>query len=173
MDSASHAPAVRLEALGPDDGEMLQQLFAECGDYFLAVTGRPAPDADAAERELRECAAAPGREVALLRSATGAAVGALGWWAGYPEPETALLGVLMVLPAARRRGVARTALAELDERLAADGVRRLRAGVASGNGSAQAALRALGFRDLDDRRHVSLDAGRLMIGLWERDVGAP
>lgn len=172
-DLASPTP-VRIRTLAPGDEAALQRVFAAVGDHFLRVTGRAAPDPDAAEREIRGCAATPGREVALLlRGDDEVPVGALGWWQHHPEPDVALLGMLMIVPERRGGGLARSALAALEERLTADGIGRLRAGVAHSDTRAYAVLRALGFETLDQRTHVSLDYGRLMISLWEKSLGAP
>ena len=176
MESTPETPGpapVRIELLQPGSEAKLQEVFEAAGDYFLPLTGHPLPHPDAAGREIRECGATPGREIALLRSGTGEPVGAVGWWQGHPEPDIALLGMLMIVPAVRGQGLARAALHALEERLANQGVLRLRAGIGSGNPGAQQFALALGFRDLDDRRHVSLDAGRLMISLWEREINAP
>jgi RimJ/RimL family protein N-acetyltransferase len=161
----------RLEAriLSPGDEEPLQRVFEAAGDYFLGITGEPAPAPDAAEREIRSCAGTPGREVALLRlHADGRPVGAVGWWQGNPEPEVALVGMLLVVREARGQGLAREALDGLAGSLATQGVRRLRTGAGAGDQRTQALLRALGFAPLDQRRHVELDRGRIMLALFER-----
>lgn len=161
----------RLQArrLSSGDGEALQRVFEAAGDYFLSITGRPEPDPDAAERELRACATTPGRAVALLEARDdGRAVGALGWWQGSPEPEVALVGMLLVVPAERGRGLAREAVDGLAGWLAEQGVSRLRTGVGAGDQRTHALLQALGFAPLDQRTHVSLDRGRVMLALFER-----
>ena len=47
-----------LERVTPDEVGELQAVFRAAGDHFTTVTGRPEPDPDAAERELRSAAAA-------------------------------------------------------------------------------------------------------------------
>ena len=163
----------RLEAraLSPGDEAELQQVFEAAGDYFLAVMGRPEPDPDAAEREIRACAATPGRAIALLSLRDGGGpVGALGWWSGNPAPEVALVGTLLLVPGQRGRGLAREALDGLAARLAPDGIQRLRTGVGAGDQRTHALLRALGFQPLDQRTHISLDRGRVMLALFEREI---
>lgn len=166
------SPRLLLRLLGPGDEEALQGVFRAAGDHFLSITGRPEPDPDAAAREIRGSAATPGRDVALVTLGEGGEpVGALGWWRGSPEPEAALLGMLMVVPAHRGKGIAREALGALEGWLAGQGIYRLRTGVGSGDRRAQEVLRALGFRELDERKHVSLDRGRVMIALFEKELG--
>lgn len=158
-------------AVTPAEQALLQWVFERCGDFFQPITGRPAPDADAAEREVGSCAATPGREVAVLvREETGEPVGALGWWQGNPDPETTLLGMLMVVPAERKRGIAREAIDGLAAWASGRGIRRLRTGVAAQATATHALLRSLGFEPLDQRTHVSVDRGRMMIALFDRAV---
>jgi RimJ/RimL family protein N-acetyltransferase len=158
--------------LEPGDAPALQAVFEAAGDYFLTVTGRPAPDADAAARELKAAAATPGRRTALLLDrGDGAAVGALGWWEGHPEPDLALLGMVLVVPERRGEGRAREAVDALAAALAGRGITRLRTGVGAGDTEKHALLGALGFQPLDARTHVDLDRGRIMLALFERPLG--
>lgn len=159
--------------LSPATAPLLQRVFEAAGDHFLAITGRAAPEPDAAERELEACARTPGRETALLlRRESGEPVGALGWWAGNPAPDLALLGMLLLVPDARGQGLAREALAGLEAGLAGQGVRALRTGVGAGDERAHAILGALGFHPLDARTHVSFERGRVMISLFEKPLDA-
>lgn len=170
---ASGLGSARLEIrlLESGDEAALQAVFEAAGDYFLSITGRPEPDADAAEREIRTCVSTPGRDVALVSPrGAGEPIGMLGWWRGSPEPDVALLGTLLVVPAYRGKGVAREALGALEGWLAGQGIRRLRTGVGAGDERVHALLRALGFEPLDQRTHVSLDRGRMMIALFEKGI---
>lgn len=164
-------PRLVLERAGPDREEELQAVFRAAGDHFTTVTGRPEPDADAAAREIRSAAAAAGREVYLIRArAGGEAVGAVGWWSGHPEPDVALLGMLLIDLRRRREGMGREALAAVEAALREQGIRELRTGVGAGDERRQQVLRGLGFAPLDERRHVSLDRGRVMIALFTKEL---
>jgi RimJ/RimL family protein N-acetyltransferase len=161
-----------LRLLGPEDAPELQRVFAAAGDHFLGVTGRPEPDPDAAERELRGSAGTPGRGVALASLAeTGEPVGALGWWAGNPEPDVALLGMLIVVPERRRGGLAREALGALEAWLAGRGVRRLRTGVTTRDRRASMVLPALGFERMSIAEHQALGLDHASLALWEKRIG--
>jgi GNAT superfamily N-acetyltransferase len=165
----------RLEILrlGPGDEDRLQAVFEAAGDHFIAVTGRPHPAPDAAEREIRGCAQAPGRDVAVLVSReTGEDVGAAGWWVGNPEPHVALLGTLLVALPHRRRGLAREALEGLEGWLRAAGVTGLRSAAPAGDRRAHEVLRALGFSPLE-QRHVPMEHGRVRLALYEKALRPP
>lgn len=160
-----------LERATPETEETLQAVFRAAGDHFTTVTGRAEPDADAARRELRTAAEVEGREVFLIRLREGGdAIGAVGWWEGHPEPDVALLGMLLVVRERRRSGFAREALTGLEAGLRERGIRELRTGVGAGETGRQEVLRALGFQPLEERRHVSLDRGRVMIALFSRTL---
>ena len=162
---------LRARQPGPGDEESLQRVFEAAGDYFLSITGRPEPDPDAAARELRSAASTPGRAVALLSLREDERpVGALGWWKGNPEPDIALLGMILLVPDQRGTGLAREALDGLAAHLAEAGVTRLRTGVGAGDRRLHALLGSLGFSPLDERTHVSLDRGRIMLALFERGI---
>lgn len=162
---------LRARSLAPGGEEVLQRVFEAAGDYFLSITGRPEPDPDAAVRELRAAATTPGRAVALLSlREDDLPVGALGWWRGAPDPETALVGMLLLVPEERGKGLAREALDGLAGSLGAEGVKRLRTGVGAGDRKLHALLGTLGFSPLDERKHVTLDRGRIMLALFEREV---
>lgn len=153
-----------------DDAEALQSVFERAGDHFLRVTGRAAPAPDAARRELASASSTPGREVALIEP-TGAGhgpLGALGWWAGHPEPDLALLGMLMIVSEERRRGLAGEALRLLESRLRAAGIASLRTAIGAEDAAARAFLEAVGFVSMDQRTHVDVDSGRLRIAFFEK-----
>lgn len=175
-DGSPRAGAAELRLIGPEDSADLQAVFEGAGDYFLRVTGRPTPAADAAERELSSAASTVGREVALIVPANGRnadgkaprALGALGWWSGHPEPEVALIGMLMILPEERGRGFARAALAALEGRLRESGIVRLRTAVGVDDHQSRAFIEAVGFASLDRRSRVDVDSGRLRIAFFEK-----
>ena len=152
----------------PDHTAELQSVFEAAGDHFLTVTGRPEPEPDAAQREIDACARIPGRMVAILREEGGDAVGALGAWLHHPDQGLALVGMLMVVRDRRREGLAREALDGFSLWAAGQGVRALRTATGAGDAGAQEIVRALGFQPLDERTHIGLDRGRIMIALFER-----
>ena len=166
-------PRLTLHALEAGDEARLQAAFEASADHFRALSGRPGPGADAAERELATCAATPGRTVALIRwREDGSDAGVIGWWEGQPSPELALLGMLMVAPQHRGKGVAREALGALEEALAARGVRALRTAFPWRRHEVIPVVRALGFREMSLAEHQKLGLGGAGTSLWEKPVGA-
>lgn len=175
-----HAPAAPLEietdrlslrALGAGDEERLQRLFERCADHFAALTGRPGPEPDAGAAELRASIGTPGRQVALLTLLeSGEEIGAVGWWAGNPEPDRALLGLLMVDPDHRGRGLAREALGAVEVWLAGRGIKALRTAFQRRRLSVHPVVRALGFREMSIRDHALLGLGGAGISLWEKPI---
>jgi RimJ/RimL family protein N-acetyltransferase len=171
MEHFLDTPRLTIQSLDPGDSVVLQRVFEAAGDYFLSITGRLAPDPDAAEREIASSVSTAGRKIVLLSlRGTGEAVGAIGWWEGNPEPDVALLGMLLVVPDHRGQRLAREALAGIEAALAAAGIQRMRTGVAAGDARVHQLLEALGFAPLDARTHISLDRGRMMIALFEKGL---
>lgn len=176
---AAHAAPIDIEtarlairALGAEDQARLQRVFDGCADHFSALLGQAGPAPDAAARELAACAATPGRQVAILALGdTGEDVGAVGWWAGNPEPDRALLGMLMIVPAHRGRGLAREALEGVEVWLAGRGIRALRTAFQRRRLAVHPLVRRLGFAEMSIRDHALLGLAGVGISLWEKPVG--
>ncbi|HEX8361881.1 MAG TPA: GNAT family N-acetyltransferase [Longimicrobium sp.] len=158
-----------IRPLGLDDAPRLQAVFEAAPDHFTVVAGAAASP-DSAAHEIREAAARPGREVALVSLADGTDVGALGWWTAHPEPHVALLGMIVVVPAHRGGGLAREALAALEERLATQGIIQLRTAFQRHRRAILPVVKALGFREMSIREHTKLGLAGASISLWEKDV---
>ena len=160
-----------LHPLAAGDEARLQRVFEACADHFAVLMNQPlAPDAAAAE--LASCAATPGRTVAVLtRVDTGEDVGALGWWRGNPQPDRALLGMLMIHPEHRRQGLAREALDALEVWLRGQGIVALRTAFQRRRLAVHPIVRALGFREMSIREHTLLGLSGAGVSLWEKPVG--
>ena len=160
-----------LRTLSATDEPRLQRVFEGCADHFAVLMGqRVAPDAAAGE--LAACASTPGRSVAVLTLVeTGEDVGAVGWWLGNPEPDRALLGMLMIHPAHRRQELAREALEGLEVWLRGRGVRALRTAFQRRRLAVHPIVRALGFREMSIAEHALLGLGGVGVSLWEKPVG--
>jgi GNAT superfamily N-acetyltransferase len=161
-----------IRALGAGDEDRLQRVFEACADHFGVLMGQPRPAADAGEQELRACEQTWGRQVAVLtRIDTGEDVGAVGWWAGNPGPDRALLGMLMIHPAHRRQGLAREALQAVEVWLAGRGIAALRTAFQRRRLAVHPVVRALGFTEMSIRDHQLLGLAGAGVSLWEKPVG--
>ena len=178
MNAAPTAPIdietarLAIRALGAGDEDRLQRLFEACADHFSALTGAPRPAPDAGAQELRSCETTWGRQVAMLTLLdTGEDVGAVGWWAGNPGPDRALLGMLMIHPAHRRQGLAREALEAVEVWLGGRGITALRTAFQRRRLAVHPIVRALGFTEMSIREHALLGLPGVGISLWEKPVG--
>lgn len=160
-----------LHTLAPGDEARLQRVFEACADHFAVLMGqRVSPEAAAGE--LAACASTPGRSVAVLtRADTGEDVGAIGWWLGNPEPDRALLGMLMVDPAHRRQGLAREALAGLEVWLRGRGTVAVRTAFQRRRLAVHPIVKALRFTEMSIAEHALLGLGGVGVSLWEKPVG--
>ena len=157
-------PRLLARTLGAGDEARLQAALA-------AASPRPvAPDAAAGE--LAACAAQPGRRIAVLSLREGGDVGVIGWWTGNPEPGQALLGTLALAPEHRRQGLAREALAALEEWLAESGIHGLRTAFPRRRLELHPVARALGFREMSIAEHTRLGMAGAGTSLWEKPLGA-
>jgi GNAT superfamily N-acetyltransferase len=148
----------------------LRAVFEATPDFFEAVYGIPAAPPGAAEKETAASAAQQGREVAVLLRG-GEAVGAMAWWTGNPEPDRALLGMLMVVPSARGDGVGREALDGLLVWLAGQGMAAVRTAVQRRRRPVLDRLARLGFAELPISEHQKLGLAGAGLALLERPVG--
>jgi GNAT superfamily N-acetyltransferase len=161
-----------LYGLETGDEARLQRVFDACSDHFAALTGERAPAPDAAARELRAAREIPEREVVVLSlQETGEDVGAVGWWRGNPHPDRTLLGMVMVDPAHRSRGLAREALQAVEVWLAGQGTVALRTAFERRRLAVHPVVRALGFREMSIAEHTLLGLAGAAISLWEKPVG--
>lgn len=164
-------PRLLLRRLAVGDEAALQDAFDAAGDHFATVTGQPQAAPDAAEREIQACAATPGRQILLVSTRdTGETAGVIGWWAGNPEADVALLGTLIVLPAHRGRGIAREMLEAAEGWLRAGGTTRVRTAVGRRRAPVHAVLRALGFAEMSIRDHTVLGAKGAGTALFEKRI---
>lgn len=157
--------------LAPEHAERLQRVYDGAHDYFQAIAGVQGPAPDTALRELRQSQAQPGRTAAVVTRADGTDVGALGWWAGRPTAEVALLGMLLILPEHRGQGLAREALAALEGHLAAGAVSQLRTAIPYRRlGPLRELLRTLGFAEMSIAEHTSMGMAGAGTSLWEKPI---
>jgi GNAT superfamily N-acetyltransferase len=149
----------------------LQAVYEGAADYFKVLADVDEVDPETARHELSQGAAQPGRTAAVITLDDGTDVGALGWWAGRPSAEVALLGMIVVLPPHRGAGIAREALAGLQSWLAGQGVTELRTAIPYARLSGvRDLLSGLGFFPMSIAEHTRLGMAGAGISLWEKPL---
>lgn len=131
------------------DGAAVRALFAAAADYVDLIEGRP-PDA-ATLADFWQGAPPGADPAATLRLGlfeAGALAGVAELAFGFPEPADAYLGLMLLVPAARGRGLGRRLLAEVTAAARARGARRLLLAVAEANPRARTFWAREGFEHL-------------------------
>ncbi|MFH8341099.1 GNAT family N-acetyltransferase [Streptomyces sp. AM6-12] len=100
---------VLVRELGPADEAPLIRLFEECEDYFLAATGLPSAPGDVQSLcyALPE-GAHPDAKVLLVLERDGVVAGVVDAVRDHPEPGAVAVGLFLLAPWARGRGLGHT-----------------------------------------------------------------
>ena len=133
------------------DALRLQPLLEACEDYFLLITGEAAGPQEA-ESELASLP--PGKTLDEkffigLQKSDGSLVGALDLVKDYPEPGIWYLGLLLLHPAERAKGLGASLHAQLCESLREHGGRAIRLGVLEQNEKALRFWDRMGYREVE------------------------
>jgi phosphinothricin acetyltransferase len=157
-----------IRAATPADRATVVALLQALNVYENAISGDRREDAAAAVAHLdalQATLAGAGGEL-LLAERAGAILGLVAW---APEENDvyvvdryrrlAVVHELIVAEAARRQGIGRALLAEVEARAGRAGLSRLVIGVLAGNEAAVAAYARLGFRHYVTRLVKPLDGG--------------
>lgn len=140
------------------DESRLQGFLERCSDYYLLHEGRPTP-ADAARHELS--AVPDGRSVDDLRligvtSVNGELVAVAQVLRSYPADGDWWIGMLLVAPSLRGRGLGSLLFEHVMQRARAEGGRTVQLVVSSRNPRAKKFWEGLGF--VETRRLERVDA---------------
>ncbi|MFJ4031757.1 GNAT family N-acetyltransferase [Streptomyces griseoluteus] len=133
---------VLLREPGPADEAALLRVFEECEDWFTAATGLPSAPGDVQSLyyALPE-GADPGDKVLLLVERGGEVAGLVDAVRDWPEPGAVAVGLFLLAPWARGRGLGRAVAETLLER----GASRVTATVPAGWKAGERFLGRLGF----------------------------
>ncbi|MFG2355793.1 GNAT family N-acetyltransferase [Streptomyces sp. NPDC048521] len=150
---------VLVRELGPADEGPLLTLFDECEDWFVAATGLPSGPGDVQSLfyALPE-GADPDDKVLLVVERDGVVAGVVDAVRNHPEPGAVAVGLFLLAPWARGRGLGRAVAASLLAR--AEGASVVTATVPPGWRSGEAFLRRLGFTLTSDAAPRPADADR-------------
>jgi GNAT superfamily N-acetyltransferase len=152
-----------LRDLTRSDAAAVQAIYDRSGDYFRLI-GTPAGDAVELWEGLPP--EADPAKLSIHAVCDPEAVGVVALLRDWPRPATWLIGLLLLEPAARGRGLGRRVVAELEARARAAGADRLRIAVIPGNDPALAFWQGLGFTP------VPPAAGSTALA-FERAIAAP
>lgn len=105
---------VVLREPGPGDEAALLAVFEECEDWFVAATGLPSAPGDVQSLFYAlPQGASPDGKVLLVVEWAGAVAGVVDAVRDHPEPGAVAVGMFLLAPGARRRGLGRAVAAEL------------------------------------------------------------
>ncbi|MGW5280411.1 GNAT family N-acetyltransferase [Streptomyces collinus] len=159
-------------ALTPDDGPALQELLERCDDYSRLAFGMPTGAADAQSQFLEGLQHVPEERKHLIGCRVdGRLVAAADLLEGHPDAGTAALGLLVVDPEWRARGLGTGILVSLGTQLAGRGVKRMRVDChVAENTRAVSLLQRLGFAEFS-REEISVTAEQTRTRvLWTADL---
>ncbi len=153
-DISFRSAGVFVRRLSPADRGLLTALCESCADYFEMVTGLPPgpDDVEALYAELPE-ALPPSAKILLGIFAEGSdrLVGVIDALWDYPAPGQCYVGLLLVEPTQRKRGLGATVYHAFEEWAYGEGAASVRLGVVEGNHLALKFWRRLGFEVVDSR----------------------
>ncbi|MFF4395713.1 GNAT family N-acetyltransferase [Streptomyces sp. NPDC001480] len=152
----------------PADEAPLLALFEACEDWFVAATGLPSAPGDVQSLfyALPE-GARPEDKVLLVVERGGVVTGLVDAVRDHPEPGAVSVGMFLLAPWARGRGLGRAVAGALLAR--AEGVSRVRATVPPGWRPGERFLEGLGFV-LEEESAVGAEVGNRRAGPRERGV---
>ncbi len=134
--------------LHPDrDAAVLQALFDACADFSDLIEGQP-PAPTAAQEAFTDLP--PGKTLddkflVGIFDPAGALVGVLDAIRAYPQPGTWFIGLLLLDPSQRGRGLGETVTRAFEEWAAAQGAREIGLGVVEANTGGYRFWARLGF----------------------------
>lgn len=137
--------------LRPADAPALQDLFEAGADYFERCYGVPPGPAEgeSAFVALPDGANREDKSLYGVFDDGGSLVGVVDAVRGWPQADTLMLGLLLVAPEWRDRGVGAAVLEGMADAWRAAGMRRIRVGVVRRNARALAFYSRLGFTEAE------------------------
>lgn len=167
-------PGYHVRLIGTETIPKLQGLLEKCADYNLLVSGNP-PSATAAQSLLTECP--PGRsiedKVVIGISTTDARlVGVLDAIRGYPRAECWWVGLLLIDPSYRNKGLGRLIYQSFEQWAGQLGGKYILISVIEENEGAYRFWQSLGFevvekqppRQLGNKNQVVITMMRCLTG---------
>jgi ribosomal protein S18 acetylase RimI-like enzyme len=140
-------PGYGITQLNTEDQVVLQTLLEKCSDYFILVTGS-APKSSAATSLLTDFP--PGKTlgdklVIGISLRKQGLIGVLDAVRDYPKQEDWWLGLLLLEPAHRKKGLGRQIVQSFEQWASQQGARRILLGVLEENTMAYRFWQSVGF----------------------------
>lgn len=161
--------------LEPPDLPALQALFERASDYFDIATGVP-PAPDEAERAFvggPPSKAVSDKHTVGIFDKAGTLVGVLDAIPDFPSEGTCTIGMLLLDPAVRGRGVGGAALAAFEVWMTRRGTRRFRTALVTHHAEGLAFLRREGYAEASRLEGYGRGAARSTIVFLEKTAGLP
>jgi GNAT superfamily N-acetyltransferase len=174
MDGPGLGPDARFATrrLAPPDLPALQTLFERASDYFEIATGTtPAPD----EAERAFVGGPPSKAVSEKQTigifdTAGALVGLLDAIPDFPSEGTWTVGMLLLDPEARGRGLGGALLAAFEEWATRRGARRLRTALVAHHAPGIRFLRRAGYAEVSRLEGYAAGATPATVAFFEKDI---
>ncbi|GEM_PF-5593469 len=163
----------QMESLSETDGPAIASLYRECADYWTLVAGRPAGEEDAVSllADRPPTLARSNKLVLGLRDGVRL-VAIADALRDYPHAGIWWLGLLLVAPESRGRGLGRRLYAAFESWAAAQGANELRLCVQAQNTRAHEFWQMLGFVALGSQSTTLLELTS-QVTLYSRSVAKP
>ncbi|WP_226780972.1 GNAT family N-acetyltransferase [Oceaniglobus trochenteri] len=105
---------IALRALGAEDAALVAELQSDCADYIALETGQaPGPAHVAGFFDDAPPGLSADQIFAMAICEGERPIGLLNWSQGYPETTDAYIGLLMLVPTARGRGIGGEVLSQV------------------------------------------------------------
>ncbi len=143
-------PGFRADLLRqPEDEAALVTLFEHCADFFLLIDGEPPAPAAAHDlfSDLPPGKSPADKSVIGLWNDAGSLIGVIDMVRGYPEPGEWFVGLLLLHPAERGRGLGESIYRAFEAWATSEGAASIGLAVVEGNTRACQFWTRLGFQE--------------------------
>jgi ribosomal protein S18 acetylase RimI-like enzyme len=137
--------------LSAEDGKRLQSLCERCADYYELVEGNP-PNSAAAQSLFYAVPDGKGSDDKLLIglfTITDQLIGVVDIIRDYPEDRTWYVGLLLIEPAYRSKGIGTVVYRALEDWAVSCGARQIRLSVLEENERAYSFWEQIGFEEIE------------------------
>lgn len=162
----------RLGILEQEDIPGLQELLESCADYYELVTGLlPGPSEGHSLYICLPEGCNYGQKLLLgVETTTGRLIGVLDAVRDYPEPHKWFLGLFIIEPDERNKGLGAVVYSAFEQWAISNGAKTIALGVASHNTRASAFWQSVGYASTGTMRTITLDSLENRIVVMEKSL---